>query len=237
MKHRFRFFAEKHREAWLIQEEEARHFQKVLRLSEADEIEVFNGQGLWAVGFAEEISKIRIIVKAKEEFNEDLPRTPLKILLGALKPKTFEDTLPALCELGCDELHIFLQDHTPKVSVSEKHQKRWRAIVKESCKQAKRPWFPVIKTWSSLPSLLEVEKDNETLKILLDAEAKQSIINQSPGLKGTSILIGSESGLSTKEFALASDLGFLPCQMTRHILRAKTAVIAAAAVMQMKTGD
>ena len=128
MKHRFRFFAQQTKNesgySWSITGEELRHLS-ILRLSPGDSIEVFDGKGSYSFGIIESLKpKKEALVQSKEIHFEEKPKKSLSLAIGALKPKTFEDLLPCLVELGLDSIHVFTQQHTEKFRLSEKNKER-----------------------------------------------------------------------------------------------------------------
>ena len=233
MKHRYRFWGQSIADEWFISDDEAHHLLKVLRLTEDDEIEVFDGAGRWVLGYPEKLSKSKVKVQVKQEFQEGPSRHLLNIVIGSLKPKTFEQILPSLVELGCQNVHVFLQKHSPKSNVSDKHRRKWDTLIKESCKQSKRAWLPCVKTWNCLNQFLDAIKDQNCTKIVLSEKAEKSLLHIKSFESDIYLLVGSEGGLSKEEEEAADAAEFRACHMSSHILRAKTAAIAAAAVIQM----
>ena len=63
MAHRYRFLAtpEKNKKIWHILDDERHHLKKVLRLKETEEVEVFDGNGLDAIGTITKITASEVI--------------------------------------------------------------------------------------------------------------------------------------------------------------------------------
>jgi 16S rRNA (uracil1498-N3)-methyltransferase len=234
MKHRFRFFGTKDSATWVIAGEEVRHLQSILRLNRGDEVEVFDGQGQWAIGVIEDLKKNAVLVKASQEFQEPRGQALVKMVIGALKPKVFEDILSPLTELGCQEFHVFLQSHTPKAVFSEKNADRWQSILRSAAKQCKCSWIPRVFMWKDLGAFLTATQGDQSLKVVLDGEATEALLDQTLTNHGVYIVLGSESGLSQRESSELKLAGYRSCHMGFHVLRASTAAIAATSVMGMK---
>ena len=110
MKHVFRFLAMSDGTNWVVSGEEHQHLSRVLRIKEGEPVEFFDGLGNIGQGKVRSISKSQTLI-LQESITSTPPRErSLEIAIGALKPKTMDDLIPSLVELGCDHLHIFLQD-------------------------------------------------------------------------------------------------------------------------------
>lgn len=236
MKHCFRFFGNYIKRdsnfEWTITGEELRHMHSVLRLQEGDTIEVFNGEGFYCLAKIESLKPKKQAIAISEQlcFSEK-PKGTLALAIGALKPKTFDDLLPCLVELGLDEIHVFAQRHTEKFRISDKSKERWEKIVLGATKQSKRNYLCKLKTWQKPEGFIEHLKENFDRVLLLDPEAKNKLAGLQNKEQKLCAIIGSESGLSKEELESFKDIKAEGVRLGKNILRAYTAAIATTTIL------
>lgn len=237
MKHSFRFLANfKKKESfyeWNINEEELHHLSQVLRLSKEDFIEVFDGNGFFSTAKITDIKPKKFAKAVSQKIQKEEPKkNQLALALGALKPKTLDDLLPSLVEVGVDEIHIFLQEKTAKFRLSEKNETRWKKIILGACKQSKRNYLPKLFTWKKLSDLKDYLTKNFGKIILLSPSSEEHIIDQKELPDTVCALLGSEIGLSAEEEKLLLEIGAERVSLGTHILRSYTAAISTASILE-----
>src|SRR5688500_2116774 len=215
--------------------DEARHLREVLRLKPGDEVSVFDGAG----------KKFRArVAQARREFAElDLdeeiqparPESPLQITLAValLKGEKFDLVVQKATELGVYEIvplmtrfaDIKLRDE----SDASKRVARWQRIALEAAKQSGRAVVPEVSLPQSLPLVFESP-------CLLFSEKAGHGLTQMSTDKVTAI-IGSEGGWADEELDQARAAGAQIVKLCGRILRAETAAITAAALLQHRFGD
>jgi 16S rRNA (uracil1498-N3)-methyltransferase len=236
MAHQYRFFGEKDASgAWRLEDDEAHHAIKVLRLSGGEVIELVDGKGTVATGRLVLESKSKAAISDVSEVFT--PKDPFCrcILLGALKPGDVDDLIAPVVELGADKLIIFHQADTAQYRTSDSALERWQRLVRSAVKQSKRPWSVEIKHASSLAAALDLTNDLSHHWILLP-EAKDDLLSFLPGVttgRGVAVLIGGEKGFTQTEQDHALALGYKPVRLGPYVLRARTAAQAAAVFLGM----
>jgi len=232
MSHRYRFFATERDGAWLIEDEEQEHLNRVLRLKAGDEVEVFDGKGRWGVGKILTTSRKETVVTNVHATTEPKSDRPLIVLLGVLKPGVVDDVLPGLVEAGADRIMIYGQRDIPSNHLSEKVVQRWQRIASAACKQSKRPWLPEVELKQDLGQALASVPGTST-RLVLDPDAKASLL-KTPLQGPVVVVIGGEKGLDPMELGMLSGANFLGVKAGPHVLRARTAVLVATAVLAMR---
>lgn len=237
MAHIYRFFGQKTSEGvWALDDEEARHAVKVLRLTDQSQIEVMDGRGRVASGRLVIESKSKATVSdARETFTEK-DTFNRSILLGALKPGDVDDLIAPLTELGVDELIVFHQSDTAQFRLSDGAMERWRRLVRSAVKQSKRPWELELKSAVDLSSAIKTAQGGPIRWMLTpdaDTDVFQAVSQVSAGSPGITVLIGGERGLSKVEESLALERGYKPVRLGPWVLRARTAAQAAAVFLGM----
>ncbi len=185
-------------------------------------------------------------------------RVRLELAIGALKPGDLDEIIPAIVELGIDCISVFITEETGKNRLAEKAVDRWNRIIRTATKQSKRLWLPELLTFDSMFAwMAQLPKDPSTLKT--EASSTRWIFAEpdfgSPGIqpgllaaqsfarsfsplsdgapRGLIGVVGSERGFSTTEIEGAHQNGFTSVSLGPHVLRARTAAIAAATMLAM----
>ena len=217
--------------------DEARHLREVLRLKPGDEVQVFDGAG----------KEFRAVVsQARREFAEleihdpiesARPESPLRLTLAValLKGEKFDLVVQKGTELGVNRFiplttryaDIKLRDE----SDAAKRVARWQRIALEAAKQCGRSIVPEVASPTTFeltirqnPCLMFSERDGQTLNTDLRTE---NIIG----------IVGSEGGWSDEELAQARVANVPIVTLGGRVLRAETAAITAAVLLQHLYGD
>lgn len=213
---------------------QAHHLRDVLRLSTGDTVEIFDGSGSGYAGEVE-LRGNEVLVRGLERI--DSPRLPFRLTLAAalIKAAHFELILQKVTELGADEI-IPLKTRFSDIRIPEEklnsRLERWRRIVVEAAKQCRRLTVPTLRPPLNFSAFLSSEELPGCTKILFYEKAAQPL---RPGLLMSDRIVlctGPEGGWDTSEIAQAETAGFGVFSLGSSILRAETAAIAAAAVVQ-----
>lgn len=235
MAHRFRFIGERVADGtWRLVGDEAHHVAKVLRLAEGTAVEVTDGRGAEAEGTLASIKASEVVIAVEAERRVDGPAAPFVFAVGALKPGAVDDILPALTELGVDEVWVFQQQESAKSRLAERATQRWYRIVAQSVKQCKRAWIPELRTFESLAALIEEgEARGLGAKIVLAAHTERSLTTLATETAHQAVIViaGGEKGLAPEEERALEGAGYLAATLGPYVLRAVTAAVAAAAVV------
>ncbi len=236
MAHVYRFFGQKDSSGvWRLEDDEAHHAIKVLRLSGGEVVELVDGKGTVVTGRLVLESKSKaVLTEASELFTQKDPFCRC-IVLGALKPGDVDDLIAPLVELGADKIIIFHQSDTAQYRTSDSALDRWQRLARSAVKQSKRPWGVEMTSAGSLTAALDLTKDVSHHWILLPG-AKDDLISLLPSAssgRGVSMLIGGEKGFTLAEQDQALASGYKPVRLGPHVLRARTAAQAAAVFLGM----
>jgi 16S rRNA (uracil1498-N3)-methyltransferase len=137
-----------------------------------------------------------------------------------------------LTELGIDEIHVFGQVGVAKDRLSDKVLIRWRRILRQACKQAKRPWLPEVLVHGDVAGMLAKTKGYS--KIILDPGASERLDRVVGRCDGPLLLIvGGEKGFSQGELEHLEASGASRGKIGSYVLRAVTAVYGAAVNLAM----
>ena len=215
--------------------EEARHLREVLRLKPGDEVSVFDGVGKEFRARVAQARREFAELDLDEEIQPARPESPLQITLAValLKGEKFDLVVQKATELGVYKLtplmtrfaDIKLRDE----SDASKRVARWRRIALEAAKQCGRAVVPEVERPASFESVLK----NPCL--LFSEKGGQGLTRIDTNF--VTAIVGSEGGWSDEELDQARAAGAQIVTLGGRILRAETAAITAAALLQHRFGD
>ncbi len=216
--------------------EETRHLRDILRLREGAEINIFDGEG------KEFSCRIKKIAKKETEsriLKEVLPTASesdldLTFAAALLKGEKFDLVIQKAVELGVKKfvpLNTIRAD--VKIKDNEKKLERRRRIIIDATKQCGRA---VLMQISAPVDFGKFIADAEGTKILFAEKDGESFSTVKPARKITAI-VGAEGGWENSEIEAAREKDFQIITFGGRILRAETAAISIAAILQNQFGD
>ena len=225
-----------------LRADEARHLREVLRLKAGDAVYVFNGAG----------REFRCIIQNARRDSAELridselaprPESQLELKLGValLKGEKFDLVVQKATELGVNKIEPVITRHADiqlrDESDASKRVTRWQRIALEATKQSGRAVVPEVSSPVSFESYLEGTKDAELRLMFSERDGGGLWLISGRAPQSAVAVVGSEGGWSKEEIALAREHEFHVITLGGRILRAETAAITAAALMQHLFGD
>jgi len=227
--------------------DEARHLREVLRLKVGDEVYVFNGAGKEFQCRVEEARRDVARLMVVREVEAARPESPLRLTLAValLKGEKFDLVVQKATELGVTVIvpvvtklaDIRLRDQSDVV----KRMVRWQRIALEAAKQCGRAVVPEIAAPVDFATLV-LQTVAEPSNCLMFSERNGESLTETKKLltaktSQLTALVGSEGGWTDEEIMMASDQGWRIITLGGRTLRAETAAIAAAVLLQHFAGD
>lgn len=220
-----------------LSDEESHHAISVMRLTQGEEVFVLNGQGLEAKALVLP-SKKRCRLKLLEISRKTL-QNPIKLsLLQGLTSIAKADLIvEKLTELGLDEIAFFAAERSGRQRMNEHQLQKLEQKVIGACKQSGRLWLPTLKWYESLEERFQSPAIQSHLWITLDPLGKpwRNEFPKLPAYQAYTLVVGPESGLSPGELELLSSHGAKPFNIHPHILRAETAAVSGACLLEHYT--
>jgi len=217
--------------------DETRHLRDVLRLSDGEEVSVFDGMGREFRCSIREIGKKSSSLTLFEETLPASPESPFEITLAAtiLSGEKYDLVIQKSVELGVTTL-VPLQTVRCDVKLKDavKRMSRWRRIALEATKQSGRAKIMQINEPSAFETLIAEVKPNDL--VLFSERDGDDLSTVVPGKKITA-LIGPKGGWDDPELEAARARGVKVITLGGRILRAETAAIAITAIVQHRFGD
>ena len=216
--------------------EETKHLRDVLRLQETDKVQIFDGGGREFLCEIELIEKKQTALNILKEIPPTAPESALNLTLAValLKGEKFDLVVQKAVELGVRKLvPLNTQRADVKLKETEKRMARWRRIALEAAKQSGRA------------RLMEIENPLDFEKFIEAAKGARILFAERSGASFSDIeksadiiaVVGAEGGWETSEIAAAREKGFQIITHKGRILRAETAAIAVASILQHRFGD
>lgn len=226
----------------LITGSDAHHLKTVLRLNTGDLIVVFDGQGR---EFQGRISNFRPDGVQISLVSQLTPNTESHLTLtlaqGYLKDKKMDPLVRPLTEMGIHQWIPFRAKRSVAVPNQARflaRHARWEKLTQEAVKQCGRCKPMVIEPAASFADVLKLSRPFD-LKLIFHEKTQSISLAQYQGHPSANmlILIGPEGGFAPEEVAMAEQAGFGAVGMGPRVLRAETAALAAAALVQYVFGD
>lgn len=216
----------------LLDNEQAHHIRRVLRMKTGDIIRLADGTGR-VMSASVEIEKDAVYANIIEEVI-DTSITKVKMILaqGMIKGEKWDYVLQKSAELGVQEFVPFVSSRCVVRLKDEKMDKklsRWNKILLEASEQCKR---------STLVSLAnpcifsDLKKINADLRIIAYEDADQiseklcDVLASHKEIKSILLVVGCEGGFSKEEVEELVADGFHRVSLGGRILRAETAALS-----------
>lgn len=231
-----RFFVKNISDETELTGDEFRHAKNVLRLSEGDEVTVFDGGGAEYTAVISRVTKnaMTLHVLDRRVCARD-PKADLYLLVGALKGDKTELVVQKATELGVKKIGVFSSRYCAAY-VNENKLERFRRVAGEAAKQCLRATVPEIEYYETLSAAL-ASAENYRYKLFACEFAKSSDISLSEVRASCALAVGSEGGFTQEEFEEAKATGFAGVTLGKRILRAETAAISLLSLCAYFTGE
>lgn len=219
--------------------DETKHLRDVLRLREGDAAAVFDGDGREFRCTISSIGRSETVLRVECEIVPESPESPLRLTLATsiLKGDKSDLVVQKAAELGVIEIQPVLAARCDvRPSDREKRVVRWRRIAMEAVKQCGRA-----RLMSVRPLLTFADFASEQVKrkgsVIMFSERDGSPFSSIKKADEITAIFGPEGGWDDSEIELGVANGFKLITLGGRIMRAETAAISLAAVLQHRFGD
>ncbi|MBM3731181.1 MAG: 16S rRNA (uracil(1498)-N(3))-methyltransferase [Actinobacteria bacterium] len=218
-----------------IENEEAHHAIKVLRLSVGELVYVSDGHGKWISGPISEISKKSLAIKIENTGETHTEKPELVVIQAFTKSDRNKEMLELVTVSGADRIIPWSSQRSISKWQSDSREK-WMITVKEACKQSKRFRLPIVDNQMSTDEILNEIKIGFAIVCHESAKEKFSEISFPVNLDRIYLIIGPEGGITEKELQLFSTINATVVRLGAPILRSAHAGFAAMSALQTKIG-
>ena len=221
-----------------LDEGETRHLRDVLRLSMGDEAQIFDGEGREFLCRIESVEKKRTMLRIVKESAPTAPESRLHLTFAAAitKGEKFDLVVQKAVELGVSRIvPLFTARCEVKPGGSDRRVERWSKIVLEASKQSGRARLMTIDRPMDFRKFAATEAGDHTT--IMFSERDGANFAEVRVTERITAIIGPAGGWDDSELEIARSNGFNIVTFGGRILRAETAAIAFAAVLQHRFGD
>jgi 16S rRNA (uracil1498-N3)-methyltransferase len=224
--------------AAVLRDAQADHLSRVLRARIGQQFDIVAGDAVRR-GVIDEIGERHVRFVLGQSI-EGAAALPLTVALGIIRFERMEWAIEKLTELGVARIVPLQTERTEKhlSQAAEKRVERWRKIARESAQQARRDDVPDISAPTALSDLATAESSD--LRLLLSEQERARPLYDWLNTKREAILgrtiiaaIGPEGGWSDRELAIFSKHQWEAVSLGARILRAETATIAVASLVNL----
>jgi 16S rRNA (uracil1498-N3)-methyltransferase len=230
----------------VLNQDETKHLRNVLRLQTGDEVFVFDGAGREFRGQIEHLGRDATSILIAEEVAPAAPESDLNLTIAValLKGEKFDLVVQKLTELGViclvpiitkrADMRIRNDDDAGRKLI------RWRRIIMEATKQSGRARLMTIESPISFDEFTTRFRATKELRLMFaernGADLSTVAVDQAT-TEGVAALIGPEGGWTDDEIDQARAADWQIATLRGRIMRAETAAIACAAILQHRFGD
>ncbi len=217
--------------------EETRHLRDVLRLRAGDEVRVFDGIGGEFHARVIEIGKTSTQLQILEGVEPSASESGLDLTLAvsAYKSDKLDLVVPKAVELGVTRFVPIVSFRSEvKLSDTLRRAERWRKIALEATKQCERARIMTIAEPLKFEDFISAADDG---LLLMFSEKDGRGIPANTTHKKITALVGPKGGWEDSEIELAKIRRFDPVKLGSRIMKADTAAITFAALLQHRFGD
>jgi 16S rRNA (uracil1498-N3)-methyltransferase len=217
----------------------------VLRLKAGDTVGLFDGRGMEYVAAIEAVlpQGIELRLISRQPSRTESP-VVLTVAQAVLKDRKMDRIVRQLTELGvCEWLPYFSHRSVPRPNPQKlaARSQRWKRITREAVKQCRRGRVMDIQPAVTFDDMLKQGQACDLRVIFWESEPlglpEGAGQPQNKAVNRIFAAIGPEGGFSTAEIEAARAAGFVTAGMGPRILRADTAAVAAACLLQFVYGD
>lgn len=223
---------------------QAHHIQSVLRLRQNDVIQLFDGCSRQFKARISAFTPAGVEAEILEEINlTDNPQTAVTLAQGFLKEKKMDLLVRQLSELGVSHWIPFFSARTipkPNALRLKGRLERWRKIAVEALKQCGRTRVMQIGPVVNYEEMLASAAGSDVRTVFWEKSLTPLNPTDLAGaakVRRVFTVLGPEGGLTEQEIATAESQGFSALSLGPRILRAETAAVTAAALLQYCFGD
>lgn len=214
--------------------DEYRHATRACRVRIGDIIGVTDGCGRRFEARITAIdSSILSAVTVNDISGRGEPTRHLTAALAVIKPSQFELAVEKCTELG---VRCFLPVITRRTETRPErlNHDRLARIALEAAKQSGRSWVPVIEQPVPLMEIFEHVTGDVFVALASAEESMETALARVPANGSLTILVGPEGDFTDEERDVLLTGGAVPVSLGGLVLRAETAMIAAAALCAVR---
>lgn len=220
--------------------DETRHLRDVLRLKVGDDANVFDGEGREFSTRIDTIEKRLGTLMIQDEVAPASPESPLDLTIAAvlLKGDKLDTVVQKAVELGVNRFIPMTSIRCDvKAADPSKRAARWRRIAMEATKQCGRARLMQIDDVVDFGELIDRTNVISDLTRIHFSERDGKSFDVVAGATKILAFIGPEGGWDDVEIEKATAAGIVSITFGGRVMKADTAAISIASILQHRFGD
>ena len=219
-----------------LDNDEAHHAIKVMRLKIGEEIKISDGEGSWVSGPISEVGKKSLKITVTSNGIERIKKPELVLVQAITKSDRNKEMLELITVAGVDRIIPWQADRCISKWQSNSYDK-WRTSIKEASKQSRRVNLPKLEKVMSTKQIIEQMVVSDCIVVFHEsADQKFSDLNISQSASTIYLIIGPEGGIAEGELEIFKSKGGNLVRLGEPVLRSAHAGFAALASTQTKLG-
>ena len=216
--------------------ERSNYLCRVLRLRDADPVDIFDGEGgLYRCQISKAHRRRAEIQVIGQIAALDKPEQAPSLGVALLKGQAMDRAIAQATELGAQHIWLLQADRSNLSIRTERLEQKlshWRRIIASACEQCGQPWLPVLHPPISVQACLA--EQTRAIAVVFDPDGDP--LPSRAEMTRPLVLIGPEGGWSDEEVALFAEQGTARYRLGTTILRAETMPAVALALIQQMRG-
>jgi len=219
-----------------LENDQAHHAIKVLRLNLGEVIQISDGVKNWVSGPIIEISKKKLTISVSEKGEYKDKKPELVLVQAVTKSDRNKEMLELVIEAGVDRIIPWQAERSISKWQSDSAQK-WEIGIKEACKQARQIRLPKLMPMLTTAGVVQLlTKDAQAIVFHESASEKFAQMQLADSLTSIFLIIGPEGGISPNELSIFENTGCKVVSLGETVLRSAHAGFAAISAIQTKLG-
>ncbi len=225
-----------------LEEEDARHASRVLRMKPGDIAEVFLDERRYQAEILR-MDAADVLLTLGEELPSTEARLRVTLFQGLPKADKMELVLQKAVELGAEAVvPVAMSRCVVQLDAKDgrKKQERWQKIAREACKQSGRCRQTAVSEPVSFAQLVKALPGFDAAIVPWEDARKHSLSafrREHEDVRSLAVVIGPEGGIDPKEIDQLREAGCLPVTLGPRILRTETAGLCALSALFCLYGD
>ncbi|MFM8231114.1 MAG: RsmE family RNA methyltransferase, partial [Chthoniobacterales bacterium] len=197
-------------------------------LAAGDRVEVFDGMGRAAQAELLEVGKRAVTAKILREWREERAQPGIHLIVALIKNDRFDWLVQKATELGAASIRPVASERSVVKLAgkdAEKRREKWMQIAVEAAKQCGHLVLPEILSVCSPREAFAAAP--EGLKGIPALHPGGQTLGKffADGANHVTFAIGPEGDWTEQEMKCATDNGFVPLHLGKHVLRSETAAL------------
>jgi 16S rRNA (uracil1498-N3)-methyltransferase len=222
------------------------HLINVLRVSNGEMVELFDGKGRYAFARVAIEKGRKAVLKIEERSSVPSASCSISLIQALPKGTRMDLIVEKGTELGLAVVYPVITERVViRVNDSERKEerrKRWQRIAVSAAEQSGVKWIPEIKPIMDIEQAVSAGRDSDVFivgALSHDVRPLREVLGDMQKRKPSTaaLLIGPEGDLTPLELKIAIDAGAIPVSFGPNVFRVETAAIFGLSVLTYELGN